>query len=322
MVVQRLDVEEFRGIKRCETPIELSAFNILIGRNNSGKSTILEALSLLPGLKVHDYFTDKEKIQELLNLHRSVPKDNKSLIYLYAGSSKIQYFIDHELKEVVITENDYRELFRKEKLVNYDSIGKFFEVSDKQLRDSVIFIPNNTSIIEKMETKMKSLKELIMKKGFHVKVAESLSKCVDDIYSEMVFLDPMSIRKVFPGNSVYIELRDLGAGAEKAIKLMALLEAVNPKLLLIDDFGAGFHPALIRMVLNWLKEKEWQVVISTHNIDVLYNLIEVNLEKATIIQLYKSDEDILSHNVLTLNDLEDLFNANTDPRLLTDALHL
>ncbi|MHA1360498.1 MAG: AAA family ATPase [Candidatus Helarchaeota archaeon] len=322
MIVQRLNIQEFRGIKECKNPIELSTFNILIGRNNSGKSTILEALSLLPGPKIHDYFTNQEKIRNLLTLHRSQPQDYKPLIYLYAGSSRIQYTIDQELLEIYITENDYRGFFQGEEVGNYLFLSKFFQVDEKKLSDSVLYIPNNTSIIELMETKMESLKELIMKKGFHVSVAESLNKCVDDIYSEIVFLKPISIRKVFPKNSVYIELKDLGSGAEKAIKIMSLLEALNPRLLLIDDFEAGFHPSLIKLVLNWLKEKKWQIVISTHSLDVLYNLIEVNPENANVIQLYKSDEDILIHKILKLEVIKDFLNANTDPRLLVDALQL
>ena len=45
--ISKIDIKEFRGIKSCNTSIKLSKFNVLIGKNNSGKSSLLEALYLL-----------------------------------------------------------------------------------------------------------------------------------------------------------------------------------------------------------------------------------------------------------------------------------
>jgi predicted ATPase len=46
--VSSVNLTEFRGIKEFKEPLELAKFNVLVGRNNSGKSVILQALSLLP----------------------------------------------------------------------------------------------------------------------------------------------------------------------------------------------------------------------------------------------------------------------------------
>ena len=55
---------------------------------------------------------------------------------------------------------------------------------------------------------------------------------------------------------------------------------------------------------------------------MLYYLVDIKPIDTSILQLNKSNEDILSHEVLTLDELEDLLDANTDPRLLSDALRL
>ena len=92
--------------------------------------------------------------------------------------------------------------------------------------------------------------------------------------------------------------------------------------MLWDDFEASAHPTLVKVLLNWLCKKDWQVVLSTHSIDVLNSLLDVKPKNAKVIQLKKTDEDILIHQDLSLDDLESLFEANQDPRILVDRLGL
>ena len=86
MFVDELTIREFRGIRTCKGPLKLSNFTVMIGRNNSGKSTILEALSLLPSPHTRSFINGSSKIKNIINLHHS-----KALQYLYAGSSQIEY---------------------------------------------------------------------------------------------------------------------------------------------------------------------------------------------------------------------------------------
>ena len=48
-LVEELDIEGFRGIRRLAKPLKLTKLNILVGRNNVGKTAILEALHMLSG---------------------------------------------------------------------------------------------------------------------------------------------------------------------------------------------------------------------------------------------------------------------------------
>ncbi len=319
MFVSSLNIIEFRGIKACDKALKFSNFTILLGKNNAGKSSILEALSLLPDPEIYDYITLHTKIENLRQLHQG---RNKDLLYLYAGTSNLQFGIEGSTAIIEISEFGTQTSWNNKK----DSIGaqiaKLYESSKNDISEMVLLVPFTTSILSDLENRMKSLKELIMKKGYHIELANFLNECVNDVYSELVFLEPISLRKVYPDNKLYLQLKDLGSGAEKLIKMMALFEVLSPKLILIDDFEAGFHPSMIKLFLQWLKKKEWQTIISTHNIDVLYHLVDIKPSDTTILQLNKSNEDILSHEVLTLDELEDLLDANTDPRLLSDTLRL
>lgn len=319
MFVSKLWIKEFRGIKDIKSPLEFSNFTVLIGRNNAGKSTILEALSLLPDPNVVDYITDRAKSETLEKLHHGSYKD---LLYLYAGTSTLNFEIQNTIATIKNDEGKIMTLWDNRVSPLSSKICKLYQVPYDKLSEMVLFIPFTTSILQDLQDKMRNLRELIMKKGYHIELANFLNKCVNDKYSEILFLDPISLRKVYSNNTVPIQLKDLGTGAEKVIKIMALLEVLRPKLVLLDDFEAGLHPSLIKLFLEWLKEKSWQVIITTHSIDVLHHLIDVNPKETTILQLNKSNEDILSHKVLTLEQIEDFLDANNDPRLVVDLLGL
>jgi AAA15 family ATPase/GTPase len=165
-----------------------------------------------------------------------------------------------------------------------------------------------------------------MKQGSHVKVAKIISECVDDRFTD-IYLDTMQIRKELSDENVfYIHIDDLGDGIKKAVRVMLSVEALKPKLVLWDDFEVFAHPSLIESLLKWLIEGDWQVVLTTHSIDVLYELLNVkemiNPEDITILQLAKTNDDVLIYERLTIDELEDLFLANQDPRRLTDLLTL
>jgi len=320
MFVNKLTIKEFRGIKSCKNPIELSNFTVLIGRNNSGKSSILEALSLLPDPHISNYITGESRINYLLKLHP--PTSMKRLLYLYAGTSILEYDVQGRKLRIEVSERKTNTFIDNNRSNLAELISKMYQVPVQETPQIVLFVPYTTSILSDLENNMRNLRESITKQGYHISLAHFLNECVNDEYSEIVFLEPISLRKVYPDNKVYIQLRDLGSGAEKVVKIMALLEVLSPELVIIDDFETGLHPTLIRLFLKWLKEKKWQKIISTHSIDVLHHLIDVNPKDTTILQLNKSNEDILSHKILTLEQIEDFLDANNDPRLVVDLLGL
>jgi len=82
------------------------------------------------------------------------------------------------------------------------------------------------------------------------------------------------------------------------------------------------HTQLLSEQLEWLSKKDWQVVLATHSIDVLYQLLDIEISSADlqILQMKKLNDDTLVYESLTLGDLDDLMNANADPRRLVDAL--
>ena len=153
---------------------------------------------------------------------------------------------------------------------------------------------------------------------------ELVNNCVDDKYTEILFAPELSARKdrgegISP---LYVKVKDLGDGIEKVVLIALWLEALKPSLVLWDDFEGSAHPSLIKGLLEWLSKKPWQVIMSTHSIDVLTSLLDVRPKDTKVIQLKKTNDDILLHEDLTIEQLEDVIETSQDPRKLVDSLKL
>ena len=334
LFVKSGNITEFRGIKKCEKPLEFSDFSVLIGKNNSGKSAILEALSLLP-LPDPSYMLPYYKalrIELIAELHSGRP----SLVYGYSGKAKLTFDVKGTTWNFFLTTDGRISNFEISELVAKEGIMP--NIAHKvarvlgipldtinlgdTLNSMVFFIPDDSSFIDKIAKNMENPENqnFITKTGAHTRVAQLINSCVDDKYSEVLFKPELSIRKELPENVLYIKVKDLGSGIEKLTSIFLWIEAIKPKLILWDDFEGSAHPLLIKQILNWLSEgiskNNWQVILSTHSIDVLNSLLEVRPQNAEVIQVKKGKDDVLTHTKLVLDELETLFDANQDPRIL------
>ena len=327
MLVREFSIEEFKGIRKCKEPIKLSKFNVLVGRNNSGKTAILEALSLFP-LPDHPIIPYGRRIDFLAKMHGGV----SSLVYGYHGIARIKYVLEgkHEIL-VELSHTGGSKVFVNGMLFKGEvaELAKILGVrpSFEEIGKITFFIPNNTNALASIYQILKEevFRNMLMKSGAHIRVVRDLvNKCVDDIYTEILLDSPMlRVRKELPGDGVfYIKIEDLGDGIERVILISLWLEALKPKLVLWDDFEASLHPTLIRELLRWLDEKGWQVVLATHSIDVLQRLVEVEPEDVKVILLCKTADDILRVQYLLLDELEDFLYSGQDPRYLVEVLKL
>jgi hypothetical protein len=332
MFVDSIDIKEFRGIEHCKTPLSLSKFTVLIGRNNSGKSAVLEALSILPLPWQAPEYIGQDKINLIEKLHGG----RTSLVYGYSGQATIKYEINSKCWSIGISDNDNRSVgLDIDGVASSDvvaqvagalSIPKKDDFSAK-ISQMVFFIPNNSTYMDSLFSKLNSEKNrnFVTKLGANVNVAKDLiNKCVDDKYTEILFAPEISARKERGDDKspLYVKVKDLGAGIEKTVVIALWLEALKPSLVIWDDFEGSAHPTLIKVLLVWLSKKPWQTVISTHSIDVLTSLLEIKPKDTKVIALKKTNTDVLLHEDMTIDQLEDVIETSQDPRKLVDSLSL
>ncbi len=316
LIGEIVEIREFRGIKELAEPLPLRKFNVLIGKNNSGKSALLEALFLFPDPdRTYQLFPKPWGIKSFIGNRRS---GLKSLIYKYEGitSLKFKAEIGRGIDEWTITMSSKGEskVFQNNRKVE-SRLLKFKES---------LYFPHDTQFIKELDEFLDENEEALIKENIHTKVAKMISKHLDERFTEIVLKkDGWYLRRE---DASYIHIDDMGDGVKKAARIMMVAELLKPKLILWDDFDTSLHPSMIKMLLKWLAQGDWQVVIATHSIDVLYYLADLNEEldnfDAQLILLRKDQEDILHHKELDIDELEDILEGNIDPRLLVSELKI
>lgn len=318
--ITELDIKEFRGIKRCKEPLKFSKLNVLLGRNNSGKSAVLEALSLLP-------YPDSAQPMELrlgVNSYRTslltyLIGGVKSIVYRYAGRASLYFKLEEKEYYIILDDRG-----RAESITGHDVVKacEYLGIKPEESQNWGVFVPNDSEFLKKVEERLSNEWTRVEKSGSHIEVIkEVINPVIDENFTEVLRRDSaLYVRKEINGKPFYINVRDLGDGVEKTLNILLFLDICAPKLVLWDDFEISAHPSLVKSLLQWLNKKEWQVVLATHSIDVLYELVEIKPEDGVVLQIKKTDDDILTYKKLTVEEVEDFLSAGNDPRLLVDLI--
>lgn len=330
-----LNLEEFKGIRKVEGgPIKLAKFNVLIGRNNSGKTSLLEAVALLPNPNEPMPFVGQTRFSYITRSHRN---QNDSLVYGYSGTATLSYTIgQHSSNLVLDSTGNWRFQTRNSedvpKNIGYNptedgmlsfgatpmSLSKvragYYHDDFNELLQTSLTNPSTWNTIVKSRAHNRVLKDV---------VNPSVSEKFTEVLIHGVGGAALQARKEFPdGTSTYIRLSELGSGLQRVIVPLLLFEGMSPSIILWDDIENGMHPTLLENVMKWLFKKDWQIVISTHSIDVLNCLADLNPKDAQVVILRKSPDDVLGYEILDMEQYETVIGSNQDPRQITNLLAL
>ncbi len=351
-LIREINISEFRGIRSLRKPIELGEFNVLVGRNNVGKSAVLEALYLIAGKEEDPVYRTRTRSYNssyipavISDLHGG--KDTYSpLVYGYAGRSHLEYRIRStkasknafspsakvpdiiERVDVWIERTGITAALEGVKVGNTPRFLELDVGSDKKSKVLSFYIPNDSTSY--MQIRDYVLREdvfsQIVKDGNHKRVIEDLlSGVIYDKFTEVLIeRGDLKVRKEASGGvgPLYINVESLGDGVKRALLAYLAVEHLNPLVLLWDDIEVAAHPSLVRAVLRWLSGSGRQVVISTQSIDVLYELTQVRPRDCRIIVLRKDESDVVSHRSLNLDELDEFFEGGLDLRRMIEEMEL
>jgi predicted ATPase len=344
-MITNLRLINFRGIKEGE--LELAPLTILLGGNNSAKSTILEALFLAPNpfRRVPYVVGDSTAAGVIQSTHETLNSVGYAfLLYNYtAKNAEIHCVVDdeeHLLRFVVQPENPdtvfvstNKETGSKSSLIiggkeekinrmgslNISQRGGSSQVSpQKNFVDNSLLVSATLSKSGHMYINNNWVK--ITNLGIDRVVAEDVSRLVHDKYRNITiepFLGGNSSINGLSEDGRRIRLGDQGEGFQIYVIAKILYELEQPKVLLWDDLEAHLNPRMLLSIAEWfydIVENGNQVIITTHSLEAARTIAGVNEEK-TAIYLTALEKGTLKTRKFTFQEIEEYLEAGIDVRV-------
>ena len=332
----KLSIINFRGIKKGE--IDFKDLNILIGGNNSGKTTVLESLFLIPNpFRYVPYGINVEAVRILSSLHSTLGEAFAFLLHEYtsnaatitcsnvtvefqrAGNYIRVYLEDGKNKYYMDSLDASSQSIFNEPRVSLIRPGDVASYVAREIGETFYFHPSLMKHIwEYFRHHWVEFRGI----GLPAKVAKRISEGISEEYDDLL-LEPFTggsqtiyVRRAKDAKGV--RLGDMGHGFQIFATLLLLYEFKKPKILMLDDIEAHINPSLLMHIVSWFRDvldEGTKIIISTHSIEVTKFISGVLDEYEPQITLLSLHEGILNAKNLSLEEIEDLERAGIDVRM-------
>ena len=271
-MIEYLKIKNFKGIKELEIK-DLSPVNIFVGKANTGKTSVLEALSFLYETLTNRAIANCLEVRGLkANYDRNLPLRTQRIFEKDAFES---LFYDINIKNHIDITTNLRALNLKcstTKPRRLDDttvqIGQSLEPKylPKNISESVNLVYSN----HKAELLNNIYSEISDDNKKKEKFVDYLKKFDKDFYECELKNNSLYIR--MKSLSKAINIKQMGQGVIFYATVCALLVR-GDKTIIIDEIENGFHYSALEMVLNIIfdkaKNENIQFFISTHSLEFL-----------------------------------------------------
>jgi AAA15 family ATPase/GTPase len=333
MRYRSLIIENFRGIERLEVT-DMKRVNLLVGRNNCGKTSVLESIFLLSGMSnpqlpvnIHLFrdlilTSDEDFSYMFRNLDFTVPiKISGTLDSRKRDVTIKPLYVDHDLQQSnktvqkdIINQQDrltastsFVRLVEGININFKNNHGQQYQskISLKEKEKSIIgnykeelrcsFL-NPQTIMFQMDKRMEGL--LVQKKlQTVINILKGIEPKIEDIRmgaGGMIYVD-VGAEKLFPVNI-------MGDGMRRILAMMVALPDMKNGVLLIDEIENGLHYTSLSVAWKALfaasKEYKVQLIATTHSYECIeaFSKIYEGMEKeGDDIRLYRIDKEGNKH---------------------------
>ena len=332
----KVQINHFRGIKTCSIN-GLKTVNLFFGKNNCGKSTVLDAIFLICG-------PSNPLLPLNINLIRDYPKvsrkDLKMDFYQLDDQSPIEIKAeDGESRSLAIsvieTGNEQVQLSGKAEESLSSQVEKRYGFKmDYSVdgRDYTSRLEINASDISKAETKIDDQYRehlnciyLSPRYNFAASIQGLLSiiqnKDESFIIESLRLIEPRLVDFVFTGTEMLVDvglkeripINLLGDGARKMVSILTAIYNCRGGVVLIDEIDNGFHHSVMSdlwsILLTVSERNNTQIYATTHDLDSIRGLIsatkKTGYEKnVAAYRLQKLPDGSLEHYLFSVANMD------------------
>ncbi|WP_297203845.1 AAA family ATPase [uncultured Brachyspira sp.] len=291
-MIKDLYIENFRGFDKLKID-NIKKINFLVGKNNCGKTSILETLMLILSESRINIIENIKAINRLAKneveiktlFHNFDYNNNINFNYNKYDNTSYNINIIPIFKDEKITNDDYIELnyniiiYNKdtnitieEKKITIPNISKTIFMMNRKTENKEAYITNimeynllSNYLIEIL--KNKNEEQLVKMISFFNKNIKAINMIKNDIYINI------------DGINELVLLNLMGDGLKKYLSIVLPIVANKYNTILVDEIENGLHHKtikhLLRSILNLSKNNDIQMFFTTHSYEVLKFLSEI-----------------------------------------------
>lgn len=303
---EKLEIERFRGIKSGK--IEgLRRINLFFGKNNCGKSSVLDSLFLISGLS-------NPALPLNINLMRDYRKLDKQDVILdfYALDTTLPIVIkayNDEVRELDISliESSYTDVdllsddnnIASTSVSNRYGLGLISTINQGVYGSSILFFTNKEGQLQqRIESKSMYKEDLICKYinpkfNFYTSI-EGLANVIQNkdeqfIIDALKLIEPRLVDFVLSQDDVLVDvgiekripINMMGDGARKLLSILTTIYECKDGIVLIDEISNGFHYSVMKgvwqSILAAARLNNVQIFATTHDKDSIIGLRDAAL---------------------------------------------
>lgn len=304
-MIEKIEISNFKNISNLT--LELENLNVLVGSNNSGKSSILQAIQFAISVAQTSNFENTrwnnttEKLPTSLTAEQLIYAPFRDVYSLAFGGklkTELRSAIQIEFTEQE-TQNKSKVLIRKGKNKNIATeihnkpIGELLRKIEEPFS---IYVPGLAGIPSFEELKSPGLVRRAAARGdannvfrniiwlLHKDVSswKSFIADVKDIFPEIEIIANFNeerdehLNVLIKYSDKTLPIDAAGTGFLQILQILSYINIYKPKILLLDEPDAHLHPnnqrKLAKKLYDLSIERNFQIIISTHSRHFLYEL--------------------------------------------------
>jgi AAA15 family ATPase/GTPase len=352
-MLSKIKIENFKGIKYCEIS-DLGKVNVFVGRNNSGKSSILDALCLIRS--AFNPWLFNELIPHLLLRRKAVERSMyvlRNFWYNYDTTQRIKFNLEFKSGEKLNIEILFRndtdlEILLEDpsgimgRLINGKYFGGVFirldgiissqgKIKDIALRYPHIdtFLSEIVLIDDYLARKLELLEINVFNRIYEQRRDKKLAKKLNEVYNveaeTLTYIPispaPQKFRLSVLTKDSYLHIDDMGDGTKYAMIILSLGLLLKDTAFLVEEVESHQHSgAITKFILKLVEianQQNVQLYLTTHSIEVLNVLSQLPEEYDIHLFYIENKNGYIDVKHLGRNvDFKILLDLGVDPRFL------